>query len=107
MTTPLTAADVVAARRDGESLMATKRRLQRERGIAPALKVEDLGEIIPANRLFVSQHIGKAEGAGMHFEMMTSLGGNPMVMCVETGKSFSLGWQDVLALAVARGVTNP
>lgn len=104
---PLTAADIRENRREGESLMDAKKRLQAERGTPPATDISKLGEIIPAGTLFISQHIGRAEGAGATFEMLTAIGGSPMVKCEETGKTFSLSWQDVLTLAVARGVTTP
>lgn len=104
---PITAADIRENRREGEGLMDTKKRLEAERGIPPATDISKLGEIIPAGKLFISQHVGRAEGGEFTFEMLTGLGGNPMVKCIETGKTFSLGWHDLLEFAVARGVTTP
>jgi hypothetical protein len=67
-----------------------------------------VGTVHPAKSMFLRQHIGTAENEKLKYEMTTILAnGCPLVESKQTGKHFSLSWQDILDLAVKAGIDIP
>jgi len=62
-----------------------------------------VGTIHPKTAVFMSQHVG---AAGDEFELMTSMNLSPMIQSRVTGKTWSLGWQELVQLAIAAGVNK-
>lgn len=65
----------------------------------------EAGELFDRKALLLAQHVGTAEGGdGEKYSMSLVNMHIPAVRCERTGKTFVLGWQDVIALAVDRGI---
>lgn len=61
----------------------------------------------PKNAMILRKHVGEAEGPdGAKFEMSLANGYIPCVKDMKTGKTFALGWDDIVAQAVAAGVSK-
>lgn len=65
-----------------------------------------LGTIHDNKALFMSIHVGTASNDDSTFEICTSMNQSPLIRCVETGKWFSLSWQEILELAEEAGITK-
>lgn len=67
----------------------------------------EAGKLFDKGSLFFESHVGTAEGTdGEKYSMSLINLHQPAVRCERTGKTFVLGWQDVLALAVDRGIAE-
>lgn len=65
------------------------------------------GQIHDKGAMLLRSHIGTAEGPdGEKFEMSLINGHIPAVKDLGTGKTFSLGWSDIIRLAVEAGVSK-
>lgn len=73
------------------------------------MKIETKTDIavMPAGALFMSVHAGTAkdEENSLSFQLMQSVSGEPMIKCVETGKTAVFNWQFLMEVAVAAGIT--
>lgn len=67
-----------------------------------------MGEILPSRTLLFRQHVGEANLGDDSYEMTASVSDfSPIVRSNQTGKWFTLGWEDILRLAIAAGVDSP
>jgi hypothetical protein len=66
----------------------------------------NFGTIRPKSTLFLRMSCGKAENPETgEFELSTNVGGgNPIVLSKKTGKWFTMSWEDMINLAIARGI---
>lgn len=73
------------------------------------MKIETKTDIavMPAGALFMSVHAGSAKDDenNLSFQLMQSVSGEPMIKCVETGKTAVFNWQFLMEIAVAAGIT--
>lgn len=72
------------------------------------LNLKTIGKIFPKESLFLRLDCGKASNPETgDFELSMNVGGNlPLVRSKKTGKWFSLGWQDIINLAIHRGILD-
>lgn len=69
--------------------------------------IHDLGELHEPKTLMFRVEVGTAQGPtpGNKYEMTVSAGDySPIIRSQQTGKWFTLSWQDILALAVTKGI---
>lgn len=63
------------------------------------------GKVHPPNTLFMSVHVGTATREdGGEYDLASSLGGSPIVYNKQSQRWYSLGWQDILKMAVEAGL---
>ena len=68
---------------------------------------DDMGEILEKNVLIMRIHIGTATSEeGEVFTMSTNMDGSPLIEHEKSGRKFSLSWQEIIDLALARGITG-
>lgn len=66
---------------------------------------DDIGEILEKNVLVMRVHIGTAKSeSGEVYIMSTNMNGSPLIEHEKSGRKFSLGWQDIIDLAIQRGI---
>jgi len=72
----------------------------------PTLTIDELGELHLAETMILRVNVGKAEGlAGENYHCTVSASTyQPIVRSEQTGKYYTLPWEDIIALAVARGI---
>ena len=63
------------------------------------------GEIHEKGSLFFRTQVGSAKGADDEFELDLVNGVFPMVTSKKTGKIFVLKWDDVMRIAIHRGIS--
>ena len=56
--------------------------------------------------MFLRVHAGTAEYGKLKYEMAYLMGGSPIVESKQTGKWFTLSWQDILDLARKAGIDD-
>ena len=65
------------------------------------------GTLHPKKTLFLSMETGVAEANGVKYELTINMGNNtPIVSSSKTGKYFTLSWQDIINLAIDRGINK-
>jgi hypothetical protein len=65
------------------------------------------GELHDNGALFLRMSCGTAKGDDSgELELSTTMSGSPIVRSEKTGHWFTLSWQDIVRLAVARGVAK-
>lgn len=71
-----------------------------------ATKLSEFGTVQPPKTMYLRQFVGTAEDAdGSVFELSADVGQKtPIVMSKQTGNYFTLSWQDLINLAVERGI---
>lgn len=62
------------------------------------------GKVHPKKTLFLRELVAEAELGEGKYEMLTSMARAPMIMSKQTGKYFTLSWQDILELAIEGGI---
>ena len=63
------------------------------------------GEIHPKRTMFLRCHVGDARSGNTAYEMSTNASCmNPIIQSKQTGKWFTLSWQDIIELAVEAGI---
>lgn len=66
-----------------------------------------IGKIHPKNTLFMHVFCGTAEcSEGHKYDLCTGLGGGLYITSKHTGKTWSLDWQEALALADEAGINT-
>jgi len=66
-----------------------------------------MSTMYPKNAMILRKHVGEAEGSdGRKFEMSLANGYIPCVKDLNTGKTWALSWDDIMAQAVAAGVSK-
>jgi hypothetical protein len=85
------------------SIKAAKK-TQRE----PVRGKDGIGDVYP-DAFFLRIHAGEAKGEdGSEYELsVTAAGHMPLVRSGKTGRCFSIGWQELIRLAIAAGVDEP
>jgi hypothetical protein len=63
-----------------------------------------IGRVYPKGSMFLRTHVGTAEDGKRKYEMATNMNGTPIIESKQTGKWFSLSWQDILNLAEKAGI---
>lgn len=72
------------------------------------MDIQSMGKVSEPNDLFAFCTLyGTAKNDEHDFDLLVSPNGHPMVQCKQSGRTFVLDWQAILALAVERGVTHP
>jgi hypothetical protein len=68
--------------------------------------VEPYGRLHEKQTMFLRQHVGEASGPdGKSYEMAVNMGGmTPIIESKQTGKWFTLSWQEILNMAVKAGI---
>jgi hypothetical protein len=69
--------------------------------------MKTLGTIHSKDTLMLRVYCGTAKSADEGYDLTTSTSGNPIVQSKSTGKFFSLGWQEIIGLAIEAGINNP
>lgn len=65
------------------------------------------GRIYPSESLILHTSQGSARSAEHgEFELNTNLDGSPLIRSEKTGKYWSIGWQELLGMAVDAGITR-
>lgn len=68
---------------------------------------KQIGKIHDKSVLFFRQHVGEATSDDIGYEMSVNVGGlTPIVLSKKTGKWFTLGWEDIINLAVVAGINQ-
>lgn len=62
------------------------------------------GTIHPARSMFLRVAIGTAQADDLSYELTASVGGLPMIQSTKTGKTWSIGWNELIELAIAAGI---
>lgn len=66
-----------------------------------------LGKMSPKGSLFMSVAVGDAKTEEDSYTLAATMTGYaPQVTSKNTGKTFTLGWEDVIALAIREGVSR-
>lgn len=70
------------------------------------LTIDGLGELHSAKTMFFRVDVGNAEGlAGKNYDCSISASTyQPIIRSEQTRKYYTLPWEDIIALAVARGI---
>ena len=63
-----------------------------------------IGRVNPKGSMFLRNHVGEAANGKRKYEMATNMNGTPIIESKQTGKWFSLSWQDILTLAIKAGI---
>jgi hypothetical protein len=66
------------------------------------------GKLHPPKTMFFRQDVGTAKGEdGTEYEMTVNMGGaTPIIRSKKTGKWFTLSWQDIIDMAIERGINE-
>lgn len=62
------------------------------------------GEVHPKRAMFLRTHVGTAENAKGKYELSTGMASCPMIVSPVTGKTWTINWEELIALAVEAGV---
>ncbi len=54
--------------------------------------------------LILRDYIGEAKGSKTTYELATTMAGAMLVKSKKTGRTFDIGWQKVIEMAVAAGI---
>ena len=66
---------------------------------------ESPGEIYPSGSLLLRDAVGSVgDNEGNKYELCTLMNRGPLVQSKQTGKYFSLSWEDIVRLAVEAGI---
>lgn len=66
------------------------------------------GKIDGPKSLFMNQHVGKADdGEGKEYGLAAHMDFSPLIKSKTSGRYFTLGWMDIVRLAVAAGIDEP
>lgn len=67
---------------------------------------QQLGELYPSDTLFLRNDVGSANSStGDAYELASNFGDHsPIVRSRQSGKWFRLSWQEIITLAVAKGI---
>lgn len=65
------------------------------------------GQIHPPRTMFLRVHCGEATAGKLKYEMATAIAGMPIVESKQTGKWFTLSWQQIIDMAVKAGIDEP
>ena len=65
------------------------------------------GKIIEKDTMILRKFIGEAEDEGKKYEICVNMNGSPLIESKQTGKYYSLGWEDILKMAVEAGIDEP
>jgi hypothetical protein len=67
-----------------------------------------IGTLHPKKTLFFRRHIGEAEAGKLTYEMATNMSESiPIIQSKQTGKWFTLSWQEIIDLAILAGIDKP
>lgn len=77
--------------------------------MAKKKKVEQYGKLHASKTMWLRQHVGDAKSDdGFKYEMAVNVAGlHPIVHSGQSGRWFTLNWQDIINLAVAAGIDKP
>ncbi len=66
---------------------------------------KQIGKVHEKSTLFFRQYVGDAKSGKLQYEMATNMGGStPIIESKQTGKWFTVSWQELIDLAVKAGV---
>lgn len=66
------------------------------------------GRIHAPDTMFLRMHVGEAKSGDMGYELDTNMAAaNPIVRSKQSGKWFTLSWQDIIELAIEAGIDAP
>lgn len=66
-----------------------------------------VGKVYPKGTLFLSIEAGSAANGERSYELLTSgSSGVPMIESNQTGKTWSISWNELLDLAIAAGIDS-
>ena len=66
-----------------------------------------VGKVYPKGALFLSVVVGSAGNGERSYELLTSgSSGVPMIESNQTGKTWSISWNELLDLAIAAGIDS-
>lgn len=82
-------------------------RIQNEGLVAILAEQQAKGSLTEANVLLMTVYIGEASSDKSKYELLNSVSGFPIIHSKQSGRYWSLGWQDLIRLAVANGVDKP
>lgn len=69
---------------------------------------EPKGKLYPPKTMFLRNDVGNAEADGIIYEMTTDFGSSiPLIHSSKTGNHFSLSWENIIDLAIERGINEP
>lgn len=54
--------------------------------------------------MFLAVHCGEAANGKLKYVMLTTMAGQPIIESKQTGKCFTLTWQDIVEMAVKKGI---
>lgn len=64
-----------------------------------------IGKIYPKDSMFLRIHVGEATEGKRKYEMSQGVaGGGPLIHSKQTGKWFTIGWKELLHLAIKAGI---
>lgn len=66
-----------------------------------------LGKVYPKDELIHRMHIGSAEHGDKAYELNTLMSGAPLVKSKQTGKLWTISWDELIKLAVGAGIDEP
>lgn len=66
-----------------------------------------IGKIHDSKTLMLRFHVGTAEASNNKYDMAISNANSPIITSEQTGKYFTLSWDDILALAIEAGIDEP
>lgn len=67
-----------------------------------------VGKIIGSGTMILRNAVGEAKtDSGLKYEICSNMNASPLIRSEQTGKSFSLSWDDVLKLAIEAGIDEP
>ena len=67
-----------------------------------------IGTIHPKKTLFFRRYIGEAKSGKLKYEMAAKMcGSTPIIESKQTGKWYTVSWQELINMAVQAGVDKP
>lgn len=66
------------------------------------------GTIHEKGTLLMRETVGTAtlDDTGIEYELTTTMGRNPLVTSMKTGRTFDLSWNDLVDIAIDAGIDN-
>lgn len=66
--------------------------------------MNNYGKVYDKNSLFMCIEVGEAKGGELEYEIFTNMNQSPLIKSKQTGKYFSLSWQDLIEMAQGAGI---
>lgn len=73
-----------------------------------ALNPRPAGKIHPKHTMFLRKHIGECkDDDGSEYELLVHTDNTPLIMSKQTGKYFTMPFEDIVRMAIAAGIDIP